>query len=224
MAPGAVEGQHPQSPQAFPQRVGSGEHLELAGDEAVISGGELGLDAVLSRRQPGFFEPHRLGPGERGIGYLGQRRAAPQPEGLPQHAGRLGVLTGGGQLPSPRAQRFEPERVDGLVVDPQHVARGPGPQRLAVGSQGLAKAGDVDPQSIGGTGWGRTAPEVFGQHLGGHDPVGGEHQQRQEGAFTGTLEPENLTVANHLKSAENPVFQRHALPRDAVVTGMVGVP
>jgi hypothetical protein len=132
VAPGAVESEHPEGPEPFPERVGPGEHLELAGDEAVVPRRHVGFDAVLKGGQAGFLQTHRLSPGERGVRHFGQRRAPPQAQGLPQHLGGLGVVTGGGQLASPGAEGLEPEGVDGVVVHPQQVARRTGPQRLPV--------------------------------------------------------------------------------------------
>ena len=89
---------------------------------------QVGLDAVLDGGQAGFLQAGRLGPGGRGVGHLGQGRAAPQPERLPEHLGRLGVVAGGGPLAAPGAERLEPDGVHRLVVDLQPVPRRTGPQ------------------------------------------------------------------------------------------------
>ena len=215
----AVEGQHAQKPQPLPEGVGAGERLELPGHEAMVPHREVGLDAVLDGGQSSFLQSARFRSGGRGVCHLGQGGAAPECQRLSERPGRLGVVAGGGPLPSLGAQRFEPEGVDRLVVDLQPVPRRTGPERVPVLSQGLAEAGDVDPQGGGGAGRRVARPEILGQGIGGDDTVGGQDKQRQEGAFPRALQAERVTVPQDLKRAQNPVFQRHALPRDARTSG-----
>ena len=68
--------------QALAERVLGDERLELADELAVRAGGELGLDRAFERAQPLLLEPPDRGRGERLVGDVGERRAAPQRERL----------------------------------------------------------------------------------------------------------------------------------------------
>lgn len=129
------------------------------------------------------------------------------------------MVTGCRPLPSSGGQRCEAEGIDGVVVDPQQVAGGAGKERLPLFSQCPAKTGNVDAQSTDGSGRRSARPELLGQHVGGDDPVGGHHEQREEGTFAGTLEAKPLTVAHDLKRTENPVFEGQTDSRDPTPTG-----
>ena len=79
---GAIEREHQLGAQALPQRVLRHERLQLADELGMPPGGEIGFDALLERRQPELLEPRDLGLGERLVGQVGERGAAPERERL----------------------------------------------------------------------------------------------------------------------------------------------
>ena len=80
----AVEREHELAAEPFRQRVLGNQDLELADELARAAEGELGVDAVLKRREAKLLEPADLALSPRLVGELDQRRAAPQRERLPQ--------------------------------------------------------------------------------------------------------------------------------------------
>ena len=72
-----------------------GELLQLGHQLAVAPQGQLGLDPLLDGGQPVAVQAGGLGMGERLGGEVGQRRAAPQPQGLVEVAeGEVGGAVG----------------------------------------------------------------------------------------------------------------------------------
>ena len=100
LAPRAIQREHQLPVQPLAERVLGDERLELADELAMRAGGELGVDRLLERGQPQLLQPPDLGRGERLVGHVGQRRAAPE-----RSASRA--------APS-RQQPLEPARVDSL--------------------------------------------------------------------------------------------------------------
>jgi hypothetical protein len=81
---------------------------------------ESSLGMEFQRRQPLLLQPGDHGPGEFLVAEVGQRRAAPEPQGLEQQRRPgLGVLG----LVRERHQVPELLRVDRVVAGPQEVAR-----------------------------------------------------------------------------------------------------
>ncbi len=87
-----VERQHEQLPEALAKRVVPAQRFQLAHQLVVMAKLQVRLDPVLSCHQDQFVQMGPLGVGEAGIGELGQRLAAPQPEGVTEHGGRPGHL------------------------------------------------------------------------------------------------------------------------------------
>lgn len=92
LPPGAVEGQHPLRPQAFPDPVGRGERLQLADQLAVAAADQVGVDPLLERDHAGLVQAGGLRPRARRLGDVGQRGAPPQRECRPQGGRSLLVL------------------------------------------------------------------------------------------------------------------------------------
>ncbi len=99
LAAGPVEGKHPLGPEAFPQGMRPRQSVEFGHQCAVAAAGQVGLDAVLQGGEPGFLQADGLGPGHRRFGHVGQGRAPPQAEGLPQ--GRRRLLAWSPRRPAP---------------------------------------------------------------------------------------------------------------------------
>ena len=88
LAAGPVESEHQQLPQPLAQRVLGREVAQLGHRRGVAGQRQLGFEAVLEGREPQLLETRDRGLGERLVLEVGQRRAAPQGEGLAQHRQR----------------------------------------------------------------------------------------------------------------------------------------
>ena len=84
----AVQREHQLAAQPLAQRVLGDQRLELADELRVPAGGEVGVDALLERREPQLLQPRALGLRERLVGEVGERRPAPQRERLSCGAAR----------------------------------------------------------------------------------------------------------------------------------------
>ena len=89
LAAGVVEREHQLRAEPLAQRMAGDLRLELADQLGAAAQREIGLDPVLERRQPLLLEPRDLRLRERLVGHVGQRRAAPDRERLPQPFGRV---------------------------------------------------------------------------------------------------------------------------------------
>jgi hypothetical protein len=84
LPPGSVEGKHQLAAKAFAQGVPPDELRELLDDVVMATEGEVSLEPLLERRQVQLLEPGDLLLGERVIGELDERRAAPERQSIPQ--------------------------------------------------------------------------------------------------------------------------------------------
>jgi hypothetical protein len=125
--------------QAFAQRMGGGERLELREYVGVPGQGEVGVDPVFGGGQSELVEAGRRDWGERSIGEVGERRTAPEGLGLAQQRGRLDRPTRCERPSTGGREAFEPVRIHLVRLDAQAVADRPGfhdagrPGFLAVG-------------------------------------------------------------------------------------------
>ena len=167
---GPGQGQGPQPPQPFAQRVCRGERLELAGDRRVLPELEGRDRAVLEGDDPQLLQPGPLGHRERRVLELEVGRAAPEGERLVQLGDDRGELLGGeparvvqaGQLadpavrpadgpvePRPRRGRPPPPaaRTPGRPSPGPSTARGPlGPARGSGAARRCTPAGCRSPR------------------------------------------------------------------------------
>ncbi len=157
LAPGAVEGHEEVLPQALAQRVRGDQLLEL-GDEAGGVTAEVGGDAVLEHGQAHGFEAVGLALGERLVGELRQRGAAPLGQGGVQALAGQGRVAGGERLASRAGGRLEVPGVEGVLTELEHVAGCPTHEErgwLPGEPRGLEHASQPAPRSCGG--WHRVA-------------------------------------------------------------------
>ena len=82
LAAGAVEGEHLLGAESLAVGVGGDERLELGGERRVVSCLEVEVDACLERGEARLLEPGSLRRGERLVGDVGERGAAPERERL----------------------------------------------------------------------------------------------------------------------------------------------
>ena len=145
--------------------------------------GQVGFDAVLQGTQAGLFQPAGLCLGEGSVGHVGQGGTPPQGQRLPQRRRRPTVIPGLGLVASPGDELLEAQGVNRRRIDLQLVSGRAGDHRLTGRPQGLAQAGDVDPQRMDGALGGIPAPQVLGQAFRRDCPVRMEHEQSENGPF-----------------------------------------
>jgi hypothetical protein len=87
---GSVAGEHELRPQSLPPWVCGDERLQLADQIRLAPEGEIGVDALLQRREAHVVQPPNLGLRKRGKGQILQGRPPEQSERFAQ--GRCGSL------------------------------------------------------------------------------------------------------------------------------------
>ena len=137
----AVEREHQLAAQALAKRVLRDERLELRHQLVMAAERQVGVDAILDRRETELLQPGDLALRERLVPELGQRLPAPERERLAQ-AGRplLRIVA----LSRLRDQRLEPGQVDLAGRDLQQIAGRARPD--PIGADQLAQGGDVPVQ------------------------------------------------------------------------------
>ena len=179
LAAGAVEGEHELAAEPLTERVLPHERLELAGDLGVPPEGEVGVDALAEAAEAEVVEPGDLGLGEALVADVGERRAAPQAERVPQRLRGLVRLAGGELLPSTPEVVLEEVGVERARPQPDGVAatlrhhhtvahRGAQPRRHHV--DGVPRV----PRA-------RAAPQLVDDAVERDDGAAPHQQQRQEG-------------------------------------------
>ena len=94
------------------------QRLQLLDDLRMALESEVGLDALLDRREPQLLQPGNGSLGEALAAEVGERQPAPQPERLAQMRGRLLRLTGRERRSPILEQPLEASQVELVVVDP----------------------------------------------------------------------------------------------------------
>ncbi len=107
-----IEGDHQLAAEPLAQRVVGDERLELACERAVSAEAELRLHQLLECDDPQFGKPRDLALGERLVADVGERRAAPEAEGLAQRRRGGRRVAGAEQLAPPAEQLLEAPGVD----------------------------------------------------------------------------------------------------------------
>ena len=169
LAAGPVEREHQLLPRALPERITSGETLELADHLRVLADRELRLDPVLERAESQLFQPRRLRPQRRLHGKIGERRTAPEGEGAVERAdGRLGVDRE--QAAGIAQQRLEPRSVQLGRLRPESVACPASFKPFC--SQRLAQMRGVALECVPCRLGRLLAPDLVDQHIGRDQVVG----------------------------------------------------
>nr|WP_291414135.1 hypothetical protein [Actinophytocola sp.] len=200
----AVEREHEPVPGLLTQRVLVDQVRQLADELGVPAAVEVGVDPGVERGEALLVEPPGLGGDRGGGGHVGDRRAAPQRERLPE---QLGGLVGA--LGAVALVRFGAEQGHIGVLGLQAIPGGDGGEHPAVGvADERAQPQDVSVH-LGGGGLGRRlAPQLV------HDPVDGDHLVRpdQQG---GQQQPDlrrpdahPAVAVEHLHRPEQPELHR----------------
>ena len=131
-----VEGEHQLAVHALAHRVLGGEPLEPGHRHGVPSEREVGVHGELDGAQPQLLELRDLGLGERLVGEVRERLAAPQPEGLRQRHRRGRRIARGERLAPGGDERREVVDVELTRGHAQHVGAGVGLEQRRRGRLG----------------------------------------------------------------------------------------
>ena len=93
LAAAPVERDHQLSSEPLAERLTTDALLELADELGVPPEGQVGLDPILERGGALLLEPSDMRLRERLVGQIGERRAAPEAEGVTQAVRRLRCVT-----------------------------------------------------------------------------------------------------------------------------------
>jgi hypothetical protein len=121
LAAGAVQRQHLLATEPLAQRVLRDEAVELADHVGVAPARQVGLDALLERRQPRLLEPVRVDC-ERGVvREVAERRPAPQLQRRSQRLGRTRAVAGAERGATLAHQHVELLGVELVIADHERV-------------------------------------------------------------------------------------------------------
>ncbi len=204
LAAAPVQREDPLPGEPLPERVPGGQSIQLRDQAGVPAAGQVGLDPVLQRGQPGFFQAAGIRLGEGHIGHVRQGRAAPQVKGLAQgRAGSLGPASG--QVPLCRGdQALETGGVKLVLGDVELVTGWLGEQDTGLRAEHPAQPGNVDPQRGRAVRRWLARPQIVGQPVGRHGLVRRQQQPGQQRAFAQPAEVHGPPVVFGLDRTEYP--------------------
>ncbi len=188
--PGRVQGPHQLPVQPFVQRTRPEQRPQLGHQFRPAPETQLRLDPVLYDGQPQLLQPGPVGVRVR---QGGQRRPAPQREGVAQEGRRPRMIAGGERRTAFGGQARETVDVDRVRVDGEGVAGGDGVD-AGVRRETPAQAGDLGLERARGPGGRLGAVQTVQQALHGHRAAGVEQQQREQGAGPGAAGVEGSAV------------------------------
>ena len=197
--PGPVEREHRLPAQALAQREPRDLGRQLPDQLRVAALHQVRLDAVLETGQAQLVEMIALGLRE-GLGELGERLAAPEPERLAQVRGGGRRLAGLERRAARAAQPVEAHDVDRLRVDLDEVAGRAREEH--VGRQQLAQLRDVDLDHLRRRVGHGVAPEVVDEAVDRDRAVGRHEQPGQQRPLLEAAERERRAAVEHLHRAE----------------------
>ena len=207
LAAAAVEREHQLGGEALVRRVLRHQPAQLPDDLGVPPGGDVGLDAARQRGDPGLLEAPHVARGERRVGEVAERCAAPEPERLAQQVrGGLG----------PPARQLAPAARDELV-EALHVALagadaepvpGRGPRHRVAVAERLAQPRDVDLHGLDRPGRGVLAPQRDRQPLGADRLVGIQEKDGEDRSRLGSTERDRAVGAADLQRSQDVELHR----------------
>ena len=161
--------------------------LDLGDDVRVTPERQIRIDPFLERCEPQFLQPGDLRLGERLVGDLCQRWAAPKVKGLPQPVGRYGRIAGGKCLATAAEQGLEAVGVQLAGGDTQHVSAVLGPQWAGfVGGavrQRAAHLRDGVLERLGSGRWRPGSPQAVDQAIPRDDLVAVQEEECEQRAL-----------------------------------------
>ena len=177
----AVQTQHQLRAQLLVQRVSRDQLAQFRQDLTLPAQVQIRVDPGDQRLQPLVLDGGSLAVPQQLRRHVGQRLASPQPERLPQQAGRLrpGAVSGGRM--TARGQRAEPADIELGVVEPDQVARWPRLDQVAAGpAQRRAQALNGTVERTPRTGRRRAFPQRLGESVQADHSPASQQQRRQQ--------------------------------------------
>src|SRR5829696_7035719 len=198
------------------------ECLELANQLGVLSAGEVSVDAVFQQCQPQLLEPADLRLRERLESEIGERRPAPEREGLPQLLRGLPGVVGGQRLAALVGQALAPVEVElaGLHVD--QVAIRPSHDPSAAVAESLAQPRHLDLDALSRRGGRVLAPQLLDELIGRYGFVGMNQEDREQRTLPAAGDRDRPAGLVDFEWAEHPELHGTTLP--ALNRGATSVP
>jgi hypothetical protein len=185
LAAAPVQREHPLRVEPLAQRVRGHERVELGDHVGVPARGQVGLDGRLGRARPQLLQPADLRSGERLVGDVGQRVAAPQRERL-------------ARLPA-RHEPLEMQRVDVAPVEPQLVPAATRRDHPAVAGERAAQVRHVGLDHLGRARRRRVTPQALGEPLRPDGLAEPEREHREDGSLLAGAEGDPAAVQERLR-------------------------
>src|SRR4051794_27931095 len=177
-----MKGEHLLAAQTLAQRMQRRQRLELCGERAVPTEGEVRLDPLLGRRQTKLFESIDLDLRERLVGEVRQGVAAPERERAAKRLLRVLGTALGILAPALLEKALEAAAVYPLRLDLEHVsARARDEQRRR--DEQLPQPRHLVVEAVLGRPGGSAAPQFFDQAVARDERVRVQEEQREQGAL-----------------------------------------
>ena len=203
LAVAAVEREHQLAAKPLAVRVLADQRLQRRDHVGVAAEGELRLDELLARGDPLLLEPGDRRLGERLVGEVGQRCAAPEREAALERRGGGGRAAGGELPPALLEQRLEAVSVELLRGDGEDVAVLPRGQRRAAVRQRLAQARDLHVEHPRRGRRRLLAPQRVGDPLGRQRLVRVQQQEREQRAPPVPAQRDRAATSQDLERAQD---------------------
>ena len=206
---GPVQGEHPQRPEPFAQRVGRGQRLEFRDRVAELAAFQQRLGPRFERGEPQFLEAAGLGPD-------GRRVDACQGPRHSRSASSRQCRAMAGFPPAIASAAFGRQLGEAAGVEfrrghAQQVSRRPGAEpvrawRVRRRSQHLAQLGHAHLEAGQGPVSGLQRPQLVEQLPGRDDVVGVHDQRREHGAGAGAAQLERPSAHGHVDGTQDAEF------------------
>lgn len=185
-----VQGPHQLSVQPLAQGVRGEQFAQFRNECGAAAEREVRVDAVLYGGEPQLFEA-----GHRGVraGEVGQGRAPPQRERLPEYGRGSGVVALGEGRVAVAGQPLEAVGVDRVGGDGYAVAGGVGLD-LGAGTEPPAQSGNLGLEGVGGPGRRLGTVQAVGQPLRGDGPARIQEEQGEQRAGAGAAGVQGAAV------------------------------
>jgi hypothetical protein len=207
---GPVQGEHPQRPELFAQRVGRGQRLEFRDRVAELAAFQQRPGPRFERGEPQFLEAAGLGPDGRRVDAR-QGRPAPQPQRLVEAVQGDGRVPAGHRIGRLGRQLGETAGVEFRRGHAQQVSRRPGAEpvrgrRVRRRSQRLAQLGHAHLETGQRPVSRLQRPQLVEQLPGSDDVIGVHDQRREHGAGAGAAQLERPSAHGHVDGTQDAEF------------------
>jgi hypothetical protein len=205
LPPGPVEGEHPQGPEALPERMRRGERFQLRDEIPVPAARQQRLGPRFERGQAFLLQPACLRASGRHRIEIVQRGPAPQAQGLIEGPRRGGGVAGRQRRAALGGQLLEPQRVQFPRLHPQQVTRRPSGQPVGLPGrpERLTQLGQADLQAVGRLVGRLAGPQLLDQPVGRDHLVGAHQEQGQHRPGPGARQRQGLAAGRHLERTEH---------------------